>query len=762
MKDRKKSRTKKSLSALLAIGLLFCGPLLSQQALAQNNIPILSWRTHFSYSNVKTIASSENKVFAATENAIFYYDLEDNSLNLINKNTGLSGVGIGTISFDPASDQLIIAYDNGNIDFWSNGNINTVTTIQETQTTASKKLRDIQRFDNALYFSGNLGVVVYDIAREEITETYQNLGPNGEALIVYQTAFANDSIYAVTESGILSASLASTVNRQDFNNWNRALVGISFQHIAQSGNTIFASADSDLFTYNSGLWTFSQNFTSPISSLEPSSPTRLLVLTESELWLNNENGLSQLYDATSGQMLHDIIESNSQVWIGSSNQGLLQFNAFSAPPNSLKPAGPSADVLLSPAAFEKSIYWINEQAAGSISQFNLEDQTWTSFLPKNSNGDLISNLTDLEFGVVSENGLAAPIFSSFDQGLFSGGNTSTNSVDLIEGFPNGTPPQLSNGSFNMSSIASQGINKLWVATTERPNTLFSLNLTSNEWTSFSLTSSLARFPTNLFIAPDGSKWMSIDPSRGGGIVVFDETTGTQRNLNTNGGQGGLPGTEVTDMALDQNLFLWVGTNQGIAFFPNPSAVLDNRPLTANVPIFENRLLLRDEFITQIAIDPANRKWFGTKNNGLWLFSETGEALVYHFTIDNSPLPSNQIISLYLDPPSGELFIGTDKGTVSFRSDATEGTNQHTNVEIYPNPVNPSFQGNIVINGLANSALVKITDVSGKLVREVRANGSTSLWNSRDINGTRVKSGVYLVFSSNSDGTETFVGKIVVI
>lgn len=365
-------------------------------------------------------------------------------------------------------------------------------------------------------------------------------------------------------------------------------------------------------------------------------------------------------------------------------------------------------------------------------------------------------------GVVSENGLAAPIFSSFDQGLFSGGNTSTNSVDLIEGFPNGTPPQLSNGSFNMSSIASQGINKLWVATTESPNTLFSLNLTSNEWTSFSLTSSLARFPTNLFIAPDGSKWMSIDPSRGGGIVVFDETTGTQRNLNTNGGQGGLPGTEVTDMALDQNLFLWVGTNQGIAFFPNPSAVLDNRPLTANVPIFENRLLLRDEFITQIAIDPANRKWFGTKNNGLWLFSETGEALVYHFTIDNSPLPSNQIISLYLDPPSGELFIGTDKGTVSFRSDATEGTNQHTNVEIYPNPVNPSFQGNIVINGLANSALVKITDVSGKLVREVRANGSTSLWNSRDINGTRVKSGVYLVFSSNSDGTETFVGKIVVI
>lgn len=762
MKDRKKSWIKKSLSVLLAIGLLFCGLLIPHQTLAQNNIPILSWRTHFGYSHVKGITSGDNKVFASTDNAIFYYDLEDNSINLINKSTGLSGVGISAITFDSGSSQLIIGYEDGNIDFWSNGNVNAVTTIQETQTTVEKKLRDIKRFENALYFSGDLGIVVYDINREEITETYQNLGPNGEALIVYQTAFANDSIYAVTASGILSASLAPSINRQDFNNWERALTGIAFQNIAQSGNAIFASADGDLFSYDTGNWTFEQNFTNPISSLEPSNAGRLLILTEKELWQNDDNGLSKLYDASNEQTLNNILEANNQVWMGTSDQGLLQFNAFSAPPISLKPPGPAADVLLKPAAFENSIYWIDQQAPGNISQFNLDNQTWTSFSPTNSNSEPITSLNDIGFGVVRENGLTAPIFSSFNQGIFSGGSSSSNSSLIIEDFPNGTPPPFLNGSYNITSLASQGNDMLWITTSDRSNTLYSLNLTSNEWAGFSLTSSLARFPTDLFIAPDGSKWMSIDPDRGGGIVVFDETTNSQRNLNTNGGQGGLPGSEVTDIVLDQNFFLWVGTNQGIAFFPNPSIVLDNRQLTANIPIFENRLLLRDEFITQVVIDPANRKWFGTKSNGLWLFSETGEVLVYHFTVDNSPLPSNQILSLYLDPSSGELFIGTDKGTVSFRSDATEGTDQHVNVEIYPNPVNPSFQGNIVINGLANSAFIKITDVSGKLVREVRANGSTSLWNARDINGTRVKSGVYLVFSSNSDGTETFVGKIVVI
>lgn len=761
MKDRKKNRTRKGFSVLLAIGFLCYGFIIPNRTLAQSTNPILSWRTHFSYSNVKDISAGDDRVFASTDNAIFYYDSEDNSINLINKNTGISSVGISSITYDSGSEQLIIGYEDGNIDFWSNGNVKTVSTIQERETTVSKRLRDITRFENALYFSGDLGIVVYDINREEITEAYQNLGPNGEALVVYQIVFANDSIYAATESGILSASLRQDVNRQDFNNWERALTGITFQNIAQSGNSIFAGADSDLFAYNSGTWAFEQNFTSSISSLQASNVENLLILTEKELWLNTESGLSKLYDASNGQILNDILEDNNQVWMGTSSEGLLQFNAFSTPPISLKPAGPAADVLLRPVAIENSIYWIDQQIPGSISQFNLNYQSWASFNPKSLDNS-ISSLTDLAFGVVNASGIPTPIFSSFDQGVFASENSSTNSTDLIEDFPNGVPPQFLNGSYHISSLASEGRDKLWVTTTGRSNSLYSLNLVSKEWTAFSLTSSSARFPTSIFIGPDGSKWMSIDPSQGGGIVVFDEKTNRERNLNINGGQGGLPGSEVTDMALDKNLFLWIATNQGIAFFPNPSIVLDNRQLTANVPIFENRLLLRDEFITQVLIDPANRKWFGTKNNGLWLFGETGETLIHHFTVDNSPLPSNEIISLYLDPPSGELFIGTDKGTVSFRSDATEGTNQHVNVKIYPNPVNPSFQGNIVINGLANSAFVKITDVGGKLVREVRANGSTALWNGRNITGNRIQSGVYLVFSSNADGSETFVGKIVVI
>ncbi|MBO3698955.1 T9SS type A sorting domain-containing protein [Roseivirga sp. E12] len=760
MKDRKKSWIKRSTSFLLAICLSLA--FLSQKSIAQSSIPILSWRTHFSYSDVRTVTSGDNKVFASTNNAIFFYDLEDNSLNLINKNNGLSGVGIGTILFDADTDQLIVAYQNGNIDFWSNGNVKTIGTIRESNISSSKRILHIEKVGGQIYFSGDVGIVVYDIARDEITEAYQNLGINGDELIVYKTAFTNDSIYAATESGILSASLATNINRQDFNNWRRTLTGIPFQHITHLNGQIYATSDSDLFMYDAGQWNFSQNFNRPITDLGLSNTTELFLLTENELWQGNNNALSKQLDAESGQVFNEFERFNNQFWLGSSDQGLLQFNSLSTPPNSLKPAGPATDVLLKPTGFDQSVYWLDNQTPSTISRLNLANKTWSSFEPRNESGLPISNLTDLDFGIVNENNISAPVFSSFDQGLFSGGSTIDNSTDLIQAFNQGSIPSFLNGSYNVSSMASQDRDLLWITTPDRSNSLYSLNTSSNEWTAYSLPATFGRSPKDLFITPDGNKWMSIDPARGGGIVVFDETTNRTRSLNTNGGQGGLPGSEVTDMAIDQNFFLWVGTNQGIAFFPNPSIVLENRALTANVPIFENRLLLRDEFITQVVIDPANRKWFGTKNNGLWLFSETGEELIYHFTVDNSPLPSNQVNALFLDPPSGELFIGTDKGTVSFRSDATLGTEQHVNVEIYPNPVNPSFQGNIVINGLANNAFVKITDVSGKLVREIRSNGSTSLWNARDANGTRVKSGVYLLFSSSADGSETFVGKIVVI
>ena len=343
--------------------------------------------------------------------------------------------------------------------------------------------------------------------------------------------------------------------------------------------------------------------------------------------------------------------------------------------------------------------------------------------------------------------------ADFNLGLF----VTNQARDIITS--NSTQPVLTqvNNSYGIQAIECEE-NDLWIAVKSSNTHLYKWNIIFDDWTTYELDNSRVQFPSDLFITNNGDKWISIDERQGGGIVVFNQETNRERYLNINGGQGGLSGRKVNDLAYDEDKFLWIATSGGIGFFPNPENVLNGGQLTASIPIFENRTLFRDEHITTIAIDPANRKWFGSLNNGLWLFSETGEELIF-ISEDNSPLPSNHIVDLSLNPSTGELFITTDKGIVSFRGDATEGRSTYSNVKIYPNPVAPSYQGNIILEGLVSN--VKITDISGKLVKEVRANGSTVIWNAQDLSNSRVSTGIYLVFSSNRD-TETFVGKILII
>ncbi|MGV3589744.1 MAG: T9SS type A sorting domain-containing protein [Adhaeribacter sp.] len=163
----------------------------------------------------------------------------------------------------------------------------------------------------------------------------------------------------------------------------------------------------------------------------------------------------------------------------------------------------------------------------------------------------------------------------------------------------------------------------------------------------------------------------------------------------------------------------------------------------------------------ITVDSGNRKWVGT-DNGLWLFSEEGENIIAQFTTANSPLPANKIQDITINQNTGEVFISTELGLVSFRGTATETKGKPDCAVVFPNPVRPGYTGLVGISGLANNALVKITDVAGNLVYQAQATGGTLAWDLRDVKGKRVKSGVYLAFSSTPNGKQSCTSKIAVI
>lgn len=75
-----------------------------------------SWQDYLSYTEATKIAVSANKVFCATSGGLFYFDLQDNSVNKISEIMKLSDFGIKTIAYNASKDVLVVAYNNSNID----------------------------------------------------------------------------------------------------------------------------------------------------------------------------------------------------------------------------------------------------------------------------------------------------------------------------------------------------------------------------------------------------------------------------------------------------------------------------------------------------------------------------------------------------------------------------------------------------------------------------------------------------------------------
>ena len=173
-------------------------------------------------------------------------------------------------------------------------------------------------------------------------------------------------------------------------------------------------------------------------------------------------------------------------------------------------------------------------------------------------------------------------------------------------------------------------------------------------------------------------------------------------------------------------------------------------------------LLFQQFITSIAVDGANNKWIGTATSGVFQFSSDGQQTLQRFTIDNSPLPSNTINDIDINPITGEVFFATPKGIVVYKGISTDGSENLKNVIVYPNPVRPGYSGTVKITGLLDKANIKITDISGNLVHEVISEGGTIEWDTTAFGKYKVASGVYMIFISADDGVETTVKKVMIV
>lgn len=262
------------------------------------------------------------------------------------------------------------------------------------------------------------------------------------------------------------------------------------------------------------------------------------------------------------------------------------------------------------------------------------------------------------------------------------------------------------------------------------------------------------------IDQNGLSWTHLPTYLGGGISVKNPATNQQRILTTALGNGGLPSVVINSLALDQDGYIWFASDKGTGYFL-PDDILSGAATDAILPIYGQRKLFVNEKCTALAVEPGNRKWIGTRN-GLYLFNNDGTELIEHFTASESPLPSNQIVALKFNQETGMLFIDTPNGMVSYRSHSTASSEDLSSVTIFPNPVRPGFSGQVGIKGLTDKSVVKITQLSGRLVYETRSEGGTASWNLNDYTGKRARGGIYMVLIISGNGEEKLAGKLAII
>lgn len=717
------------------------------------DIPVGTWRLHLSFNNVNELTASPRKIYAANEVGVMVYEKATEEISIISKANGLSSAAISAIAYADQQDILLIAFENGLINLVEANNITTFSSLTTSSAISGSRRINHITINNALaYLSTDFGVVVFDLNKREVKETYRDLNETGENLVIHESVIHQDSIFLATGQGVLSGPLNGSKNLLDFRNWKRYTEGALNNPIASvtvSNNKIYAAVSlQGVYLLESGAWVQQPYLQTSSFNKIVASSDGLIITTPEGVW--EVDGVN--VKAVAAGSIHSpdaaFEETDNSIWVADGKNGLLSIKGEAV--TSLKPNGPSANDLWKVTyVFDKIVstqrgFSSTIQPLGNTSGVNKFIHGQWSILPFELNRDITGIEQDANTTYVS----------SFINGVEKTSTTETVIYNELNSPLKKTQPanQLLIPSIELSSDG------LWVINYGATPSLHLLS--GSEWQSFIVDQPVAQYAIDVMVDAGGLIWLVIDPARGGGVIVFDKEENRSVYLSTVAGRGGLPSSEVRSVATDRNGQVWIGTTMGLAYFSNPRSVFSAN-IDASRPIFENRFLLRDETVTAIAVDGGNRKWLGT-NNGVWLFDPLGEILIYNFTTDNSPLLSNKIVSIAIDPVNGEVFFATDKGMSSFRSTATKGDNSFDHVKIFPNPVDVNFAGQVAIDGLFTDAIVKITDISGRLIWQTKANGGRATWNARQVNGNRVNTGMYLVFATSEDGSERHVGKIAVI
>ncbi|SFN44964.1 Two component regulator propeller [Bizionia echini] len=761
------------------------------------------WKGHFSFLNIQSVSRGETKIYVAADNAVFSFDTVSREMTQITTINGLSGELITNIYYSEGYGLVLVGFENGlmEIIFEDGSDILSIVDIRDKPNIPPdrKRINHFNVVDNLVYVATDYGISVYNLQDLEFGDTFF-IGNGGAKIKVHQTTVYNGYIYAAcSDSGGIRKALISSPDLIDFLEWQRI----------RSGNYSFIQeVDNNLYTIQNNRNLFkideNNNFTnlfnySSLPNDVASNNNNLLVTTKDNVFVYdaefNQIAIVDQNETYSADFSCAAIFENDLLYIGTKNSnnfrkpgfGILETNLNNLTSfNEIHPDGPLLNTVFS-VEIKNNNLWCTFGGYSAAYEFSgglpftglshYVNEQWIN-KPYDSILTTVSNPRYLSHIAINPFNTDQVYVSSYFSGLIDIQNDEV--VDVYDENNSTIVPFASDLCLTLTAdYDNQGA--LWVTNgrVESPLNKFE----NGNWTSYDLTGIISSPTSNL-----GFSDIVFDRS---GNVFFGSYSAGIIGLNLSGNgefknivdeSQNMPTPYVTAVAMDKNNQVWIGTSNGLRVIYNTNSFFsESNPQVQNIVISGDgapQELLYQQFISDIEVDGANNKWIAAIGSGVFYFSSDGQNTIRHFTKDNSPLPSNDIVDISINEINGDVYFATRNGLVSFGSGSSETQETLANAYVYPNPVRPTFnitEEKVKIKDISDNVNIKITDIEGNLVAEAQSrtntrfkgynleiDGGIAYWNGNNLANNVVKTGVYLVMLSDLDTFETKVIKVMVV
>ncbi|MCP9290863.1 two-component regulator propeller domain-containing protein [Gracilimonas sediminicola] len=764
---------------------LFFLSILCSLPFASQSQGLESWNAYPSYSTINSITLNEGEIFSATLGGIFSVENGEISHQLTTLD-GLYRSNPTTIIADTDNNRLIAGYIDGNLDVidLETNEVERIEDIKRVSRFNSKSINAFQVYENRLYVATSFGIVVYNLQNLFVENSFLQLADFDIGVQVNDLDIVSDTIYAATVQGVAYGSLNTNLVESD--NWvnyteAEGLPANSVQEINFFNSQINVLIDGSIYTQeNNSAWTLHPEFpASGIRSFQKSmSGQELGAASASRLTIIDTEQNSESINLSLESSITEMRFDSERIFLGTTNEGLVVLENRNSNADFYLPSGPYLNFFGNLQVEDNILIGTSTTSFPSADAFAFlrgyyifEDGLWNNF---NRNTNPALNNTAYAFSVGSND--SSYFFGSWGDGIIKH-QKSTNEITQYDRSNSSLLGIDENPNYVViSGLDDDSENNMWAVSYWAEFPLYVQLNETEEWIPFRGRAGSSLY-FNLFIDSFDQKWISLVNSDnvGQGLLILETGEPTDPNddrsvrLSSAISNGNLPDDKINAFIQDKNGEVWIGTGRGIARFIFPELIVEGGPEERQAQWLINedttaasRFLLRDVNVSTMAVNDANQKWIGSVNQGIWVLNDEGSRIIKRFTTENSNLISNNIESISINNETGEVFIATDLGLVSYLDIPKAPVKSMDKLKVFPNPFNYAKHSRIVVEGLSESTQIKVLGVDGIVVNELTAQGGRISWDGFDYSGNRLGTGVYFLIAYEDSGRETGVGKVVIV